>query len=379
MFIRSASVCSLLMLISTGLGAVAQPLSTSPITVDSDAAVPLHLITERDGSLPGFVARRIQKDLGDRLNVPFHDLKVSEATSQVWPDACLGVANPEELCAQAEVRGWEVKVRSSQQTWTYRSDRTATRLRLISNHATEFNRGEFSRAIAQKILETASQQVQEPVDNLQILSAQSAVWDGCLGIAAPNQVCTKNVVPGFKVIVGSEPRTVDGLGKRETYHTIAVPKEWVYHVSEDGSQIIQNTAASNPRRLSGTYFMSPSTQIPELGTSVFKLTFNPIYGSPSGVITLEADGTIHYKFFDDSVEGISYQIPLEAVSEIETLLNQPEFSNFDQMVYTDEDPGLADGGSLVLTAAGTSVGFSSEERLPASLKGVVEAVLKAAR
>lgn len=386
MFVRTASFCSLLMVLSTSLGATAQSLDTLIDTANSDSTVPLHLITDREehGSLPGFVARRIQKDLGKRLNVPFHELSVTKATPQVWPDACLGVANPDEVCAQGNVRGWEVTVDSEQQRWVYRSDRAAERLRLITPGATEFNHREFSSAIAQKILETASQQVQEPVDNLQVLSVQSAIWDGCLGIAAPDQSCTKNLVPGFRVIVGSEPRAIGNTGRRNASGIGNVPKEWVYHVSQDGSQIVQNTAASNTERFVGTYLMHPSTQTPELGSDIFKLTVDNYLDGPSR-ISLAADGTVYYETFDNqnpeetlSKEAL-YQISLEDVAELEALLTQQRFSNFDRMSYGNQDSSYATEGSVILTAAGASVRFNAEEtRLPAMLRPVVAAVFRIA-
>jgi hypothetical protein len=129
MSIRVASVCASLMLLANGFSvgllgqgaAIASPIDTFSESVAQDSPT---------RSLPRFTARRIQQDLAKRLNAPSDFIRIEEATPKVWPDQCLGLARPSERCQGGEVRGWAVTVSSAEQTWTYRSDRTARRLRL---------------------------------------------------------------------------------------------------------------------------------------------------------------------------------------------------------------------------------------------------------
>lgn len=49
-------------------------------------------------------------------------LKITEVKEADWPDACLGLAGPDEFCAQMIVPGWAVSVSDGTTTWQYRTD-----------------------------------------------------------------------------------------------------------------------------------------------------------------------------------------------------------------------------------------------------------------
>ena len=378
MFIRTASFCSLLMVLSAGLGATAQDLDALLERAKPNSTTPLHLVAEgnEDSSLPHLVAQRIKKDLSSRVNVPVEELRIYEATRRVWPDACLGVTNLDEVCAQRNVRGWEVAVDSSNGLWRYRSDRAAERLSLVTGE-TESAQWDFSAAIAQKVMATASQQLQIPTADLRISSVQSAVWDGCLGITKPNQACTKNIVPGFKVLVSRQTEAQNDSVK-------ATQRKWLYHASADGSRILQNTDAIHAERLSDVGLLRPTVAPSDLKSEIFVLTQNHIAGIV-GVTTLAADGTVYYETIAEMPEQsipkqAVYQLSAAAVAEFESLLTQQRFSNFDRVFYFNEDPNrpLHDGssGSLQLAAAGGIVGFNSEEKLPPLLQPIVSTVME---
>jgi hypothetical protein len=44
-----------------------------------------------------------------------------EAEQRIWPDGCLGLAEPDEFCTQALVRGWRVVVTDGEREWIYRT------------------------------------------------------------------------------------------------------------------------------------------------------------------------------------------------------------------------------------------------------------------
>jgi hypothetical protein len=58
------------------------------------------------------------------------DLTIVGDRPETWPDACLGLAKPDELCAAMLVDGWMVTLSDGQQEWHYRTDATGDRIRL---------------------------------------------------------------------------------------------------------------------------------------------------------------------------------------------------------------------------------------------------------
>jgi hypothetical protein len=46
-----------------------------------------------------------------------------------WPDACLGVAEPNEMCAQVITPGYRVMLQIDGQTYEFRTDQTGTQVR----------------------------------------------------------------------------------------------------------------------------------------------------------------------------------------------------------------------------------------------------------
>ncbi len=334
-------------------------------------------------TLPGLVSRRIQIDLASRLNVPAQNIVIKQATPQTWNDHCLGLANPDENCVQGMKKGWQVEVESSQQTWTYRSDRTASRLRLEPlPYSTDLNQADFSASLSQTLLETVSRQVQQPVENLQILQVQAATWDSCLGIAAPDTVCTASAIPGFKVIVNDGPKDeigrLQGRGWPETRES---EKEWVYHLSADATQIVQNTTASDLQGRVTSWLYDTTNQFEPLdSTVVFQIIIDDEGGGGfKRIFTLTTDGksTVEQRSYWPGKEPIleePVQIPLEKVASFEAFLQQQNFSNFDRMRYETENSGIVIHGTATVRTPNAIVGADAEEEdLPVGLQAILEA------
>ncbi|MCL1464763.1 S-layer homology domain-containing protein [Argonema galeatum] len=91
--------------------------------------------------------------------------------------------------------------------------------------------------IANAVLQNLSQQTGIQTSGLRIIEAQQETWtDGCLGIANPGIVCSKAMVPGWRVVVGRD---------RDR-------QRWVYRTNLTGSLVkldptaSQNVAATSP-------------------------------------------------------------------------------------------------------------------------------------
>lgn len=84
----------------------------------------------RANRLPPQVVRAVRQDLSRRTGVAPGRLRITEYSRQTWPDGCLGLAQPDQICTQALVEGWRVVVSDGNKTWVYRSNTNGTTLRL---------------------------------------------------------------------------------------------------------------------------------------------------------------------------------------------------------------------------------------------------------
>jgi len=80
--------------------------------------------------VPPQVIDRLRQDLASRTGKPAAQFKVASSTQQTWPDGCLGLAKPEEICSQALVSGWRVVLILGKQQWIYRTNTQASSFRL---------------------------------------------------------------------------------------------------------------------------------------------------------------------------------------------------------------------------------------------------------
>ncbi|MEA3375799.1 MAG: hypothetical protein U9R72_06335 [Chloroflexota bacterium] len=80
--------------------------------------------------LPGGVEVAAKEALSDHIGVPVEDIQVAEAEQRDWPDACLGLAEEGEACAQVITPGWEITLQAGGEEYTLRTDETADVIRL---------------------------------------------------------------------------------------------------------------------------------------------------------------------------------------------------------------------------------------------------------
>ncbi|MCM1983221.1 hypothetical protein [Lyngbya confervoides] len=296
--------------------------------------------------LSASLSRRIRKDLAQRLNQPLPQVRILEATPEVWPDQCLGLARPFERCRGGAVPGWKVQLATAQQTWGYRSDRTGQQLRPEPLSGTpDMGGGNLTREASRRFLRTVSQQVNRPVPSLQILELQPATWNGCLGIYVPNQACTMIAMAGFRAIVTDAQTT------------------WIYHLTEDGSQVAQNATASGASRRVLTTFQPVEAEPPPWESQV--VFQSQISGDLAGSVqttVLLRDGTLYR---DQSRFSTGQQPPQRTllrrlsaaeVKAFETLLETHRFPNLDRLRYLT-DAAFADYPTTHLQQAGMSVEY----------------------
>ncbi len=360
--LRTASVFASFIILSGGISAIFQQAGIAAIAVPKESLLvnanpvetpqvlspteSLPLQIQPSSSVPrSQVTRRVQRDLARRLNVRPSAVVVVDTRPELWPDQCLGLARPFERCAGGEVSGWRIEAASGQQQWVYRTNRNGRQLGIEPLAGSpDFGRGDFSFEISQQLLATVAEQVGQPVAQLQVLEVQGAVWDGCLGIFEPNQACTKQALAGFRTIVS------DG----ET--------NWVYHLSEDGTQIVQNVTASGSKQPVQVSFDPVDAPITETPVEPIENPVDPqvvfqsqISGDLAGSLTktvLLADGVLYQE--QSRMGGSVIQTTLATLSTQEVLdfqetLEQTDFSNLNGLRYLTE-AAFADYPTIQLQA-----------------------------
>lgn len=367
--IKVVSVCASALMLLTGLSAEASPLPTTTSTRQASThnLTPLDTPPPMPSSLPGLVARRIQRDLASRLNVSMDSLTVTQVQAESWTDTCLGRPISENVCQERAVQGWVVRVEdANQRGWRYWSDRTGSRLRLVLNSQSDGR--DFSADLSQSLLRSAAEQLQQPMSRLSIADIDLMTWeDGCLGLAAPDTICTQATVPGFRAVVKAGDR------------------EWIYHLSADGSQVVNNAIASDTAGTINAFLASEpdrmllETAHSELSDSriVFQSRYDSFLEPQIITITLTADGLVStvLRPIDNPEQAetvYTKQIPQSDVADFEALLEQQNFSHFDQVGYYTERP-VAFEGDYTLTGADATIApyHDTIDELPVALQPVI--------
>lgn len=78
---------------------------------------------------PGF-EKSVLQHASRQLGLPTSALKITHAQSQTWSDNCLEIHDPETLCTQTPVPGWQVKVTSTKQSWIYRTNASGSMIKI---------------------------------------------------------------------------------------------------------------------------------------------------------------------------------------------------------------------------------------------------------
>ncbi len=76
-------------------------------------------------SLPHAV-KLARADAAKRKHVSVAKVRVVKVTAKSWPDSCLGLAKPDQMCAQVVTRGYRATFSVRGKRTVYRTDRKTT-------------------------------------------------------------------------------------------------------------------------------------------------------------------------------------------------------------------------------------------------------------
>lgn len=304
--------------------------------------------------LPAAVANAVLRDRSRQLNVPVRTLQVTAFSQEVWSDTCLGLGRPEEGCGEALVSGWRVQLSDGS---FYRTDRTGKSLRAEQLE----DLGTLPQAVGDKILAVAAQSAGVPVSKLKIASARSRLWDGCLGVAGPNQPCTRIGIPGWQVIV-------------------AGPQQyWVYHSNQTGSTIKRNPTTSGKGTLVPTFWELDSRWFPAQmdETMLFQaitsggfagMTYKTVLYKDGRVVRMNVQGNAL------SAPTLIRQLSPRQLQQFIQTVQQQQFGDFQGFSYPAAS-GAADYFTIVLMGRGGATQYTDifQEQTPAALQKTIQA------
>ncbi|MBW4512304.1 MAG: hypothetical protein KME64_38295 [Scytonematopsis contorta HA4267-MV1] len=180
-----------------------------------------------NNKLPRNVRDAVLRVASQQLNQGVSPQNIIQVERRSWRNSCLDLGRPNESCAFVVTRGWKVVVGVPNQTLVYHANDTGSFVRLNERESVIVDNSRLPKDVEVSVLEAASQRLQKRISARNIAQFEKRVWKGgCLELARPNEGCTRNLVPGWRVVVRVDNQTL------------------VFHTDEDGSAIRFNEKES---------------------------------------------------------------------------------------------------------------------------------------
>ncbi len=90
---------------------------------------------EESQSNVGSIITAVLEDASQRSGLPISAFEEIIARQKTWPDGCLGIEEPGQICTQALVPGWRITLSNESQTWVYHTA-TDGRIRFAGHQET---------------------------------------------------------------------------------------------------------------------------------------------------------------------------------------------------------------------------------------------------
>ena len=177
-----------------------------PVVVPSLPPVITPLPADGD-VMPRFILDARQA-LAAKLNLPLDQIVVISMNQVDWPNACLGLPEKDEMCAQVITPGYRVMLRANNQEYEVRTGGSNRSVRIAPQAG-----GGLTTPVAEKARTDLAQRLRVAPETITIIEIEEKEWpDSCLGISQKNMQCLQVIVPGFQV-------NLEHQGKVYIYHT----------------------------------------------------------------------------------------------------------------------------------------------------------------
>ncbi|WP_159786196.1 hypothetical protein [Sodalinema gerasimenkoae] len=173
-------------------------------------------------------------------------------------------------------------------------------------------------AVQDRILQTVAIEVDRPLEELRIAAAETATFDGCMGIYEPDQICTMIAIFGLRVVV------TDG------------DQSWVYHTPQNGEGAVQNPTASGSRNgLIPDFIPEPVSETePDLEDHIFRSVESGGRGGYSKTTVLLEDGRLLQK--ENGTVTAEAHLSSEELEAFQQVLETQRFPNLHRLRYVTD-------------------------------------------
>lgn len=184
--------------------------ATQPVEEPTAAATPI--ISE----LPT-AASTAQAELAQLLGVDSTTVSVLAVETRQWPDACLGLANQAEVCAQQITEGYQIVMQAVGAIFTMRTNQDGSQVRIAYPSVGDPQAAvQVARAVLAGLLGLS-----DP-SQVALVQVMPVEWlNACLGVVSPDIACAEVITPGFRILLEAQ-----GV-------------QYEFHANQDGSQILQ--------------------------------------------------------------------------------------------------------------------------------------------
>lgn len=146
--------------------------------------------------------------LAERIGADASEIEVVSSEQMEWPNACLGLPEADEMCAEVITPGWLVVLRVPGEDLLYeaRTDRVGdvVRFQQTADPTTELP------LAAVRAREELAAELGVAVEQVEVVSFTQEEWtDSCLGLGGPAESCLQAITPGWQVLLSVEGQTYE--------------------------------------------------------------------------------------------------------------------------------------------------------------------------
>jgi hypothetical protein len=148
------------------------------------------------------------------LDASLSEVELISYEEVTWPDSCLGLGGPDEMCLQALTPGYRIVLEVDGRTYEVHTDAQGASIRMKSAPGSQGVLPGVNQPIpVLAALRSLSEITGVPVEQIQIVSAEEVEWpDSCLGLAGPQEVCAEVITPGYQILLSA-------AGQEYEFHT----------------------------------------------------------------------------------------------------------------------------------------------------------------
>jgi hypothetical protein len=143
-----------------------------------------------------------RKALAEKLGLDISEIDVMLVLEEIFPNACLGLAEEDEMCAEVLVEGWIIELLAQGQTYIIHTDNYGHSLRFAPEAGAGSSAEDGAVSAAKEAL---SAKTGTPVEGIALVNMEEVEWrDGCLEVNEEDVMCTMVIVFGYRLILDAE-------------------------------------------------------------------------------------------------------------------------------------------------------------------------------